>query len=196
MAIANTNAIIVPAPNEEEAEATNALVAEGLRDIRDPVYIAPSYTWLWILLGVLALTALLVWLWRRYARNKAMEAPRKKKTPPYRIALDALREVLQLIHDPEPFCTKVSGILRNYLEGQFELRAPERTTEEFLHELAESDRLDTSQKLSLGRFLEQCDLVKFAKYEPSETELRELHSAALRLVEETMPAGRQSEIEA
>jgi hypothetical protein len=29
--------------------------------------------------------------------------------------------------------------------------------------------------------------VKFAKYEPVETELRELHSSALRLVEETEP---------
>jgi hypothetical protein len=29
--------------------------------------------------------------------------------------------------------------------------------------------------------------VKFAKYEPIENELRELHSAALRLVKETTP---------
>jgi hypothetical protein len=39
----------------------------------------------------------------------------------------------------------------------------------------------------LGGFLERCDLVKFAQYEPGEPELRELHASALRLVEETEP---------
>jgi len=47
--------------------------------------------------------------------------------------------------------------------------------------------LTGEQKESLGGFLESCDLVKFAKYEPREPELRELHGSALRLVEETEP---------
>jgi hypothetical protein len=34
--------------------------------------------------------------------------------------------------------------------------------------------------------------VKFAKYEPGENELRDLHSSALRLVEETEPVEVQS----
>jgi hypothetical protein len=35
--------------------------------------------------------------------------------------------------------------------------------------------------------------VKFAKYEPGENELRELHSSALRLVEETEPVETKAE---
>jgi hypothetical protein len=35
--------------------------------------------------------------------------------------------------------------------------------------------------------------VKFAKYEPRETELRELHNSALKLVEETEPAETKTE---
>jgi sugar/nucleoside kinase (ribokinase family) len=50
-----------------------------------------------------------------------------------------------------------------------------------------TDLLSPEQKESLGRFLESCDLVKFAKYEPGEPELRELHGSAVRLVEETEP---------
>jgi hypothetical protein len=34
--------------------------------------------------------------------------------------------------------------------------------------------------------------VKFAKYEPGENELRELHSAALQLIEETEPHETQN----
>jgi len=53
--------------------------------------------------------------------------------------------------------------------------------------LSSTSLLVKEQKESLGSFLASCDLVKFAKYEPGEKELRELHGAALRLVEETKP---------
>ena len=96
---------------------------------------------------------------------------------------------MALISQPKPFCVLVSDTIRFYLEECFDFRAPERTTGEFLHELRATDLLSSEQKESLGRFLESCDLVKFAKYEPRETELRELHGSAVRLVEETEPAG-------
>ena len=79
----------------------------------------------------------------------------------------------------------MSDTTRTYLEERFDFRAPERTTEEFLRELSGTDLLAREQKDSLGNFLASCDLVKFAKYEPGENELRGLHSSALRLVEET-----------
>ena len=74
------------------------------------------------------------------------------------------------------------------MEERFNFRAPERTTEEFLNDLQRTDRLTRDQKDSLGQFLTNCDLVKFAKYEPGEKELRDLHASAVRLVEETEPA--------
>ena len=98
-----------------------------------------------------------------------------------------LQEALALIAQPKPFCILVSDTVRLYLEERFEFRAPERTTEEFLHELQGTNLLLPDQKSSLGEFLQCCDLVKFAKYEPREPELRDLHDSALRLVEETEP---------
>jgi hypothetical protein len=53
--------------------------------------------------------------------------------------------------------------------------------------------LSVEQKESLGNFLESCDLVKFAKYEPGENELRELHGSAVKLVEETEPRKQSPE---
>jgi hypothetical protein len=81
----------------------------------------------------------------------------------------------------------VSDTIRWYLEERFDFRAPERTTEEFLYELQATNLLTPDQKTSLGDFLNRCDLVKFAKYEPGEPELRDLHASAVRLVEETEP---------
>jgi hypothetical protein len=47
--------------------------------------------------------------------------------------------------------------------------------------------LTRAQKGSLGEFLASCDLIKFAKYEPTEMELRGLYQSAVRLVNETEP---------
>jgi hypothetical protein len=81
----------------------------------------------------------------------------------------------------------VSDTVRQYLEERFNFRAPERTTEEFLHELKATDLLLADQKDSLGEFLSVCDMVKFARYEPGEPELQALYESAVRLVDETEP---------
>jgi hypothetical protein len=98
-----------------------------------------------------------------------------------------LTAALAMIGQPKEFCILVSDTIRWYLEERFEFHAPERTTEEFLHELRGTDLLSSDQKQSLVEFLNRCDLVKFARYEPGEPELRDLHHAAVRLVEETEP---------
>ena len=92
-----------------------------------------------------------------------------------------------MISEPKPFSILVSGAIREYLEERFDFHAPERTTEEFLYELQGSPLLTRDQKPSPGEFLASCDLIKFARYEPTETELRGLYQSALRLVNETEP---------
>ena len=105
--------------------------------------------------------------------------------PPHVRAKNKLREALSLISDPRLFCIAVSDALRVYLEERFNFRAPERTTEEFLLDLQRTTLLSPEQKETLAAFLQECDLVKFARFEPNEEELRRLHDAALRLIDET-----------
>jgi hypothetical protein len=81
----------------------------------------------------------------------------------------------------------VSDTIRTYLEERFNFRAPDRTTEEFLHELKSTNLLLPDQKESLGEFLNVCDMVKFARYEPGQKELQALHESASRLIDETEP---------
>ena len=111
---------------------------------------------------------------------------RAARAAPRSRAADA-RSALSLISEPKAFSIAVSGAIRVYLEERFDFHAPERTTEEFLYELQGTNLLTMEQKQSLADFLASCDLIKFAKYEPTETELRGLHAAALRLVNETEP---------
>jgi hypothetical protein len=158
----------------------------ALRDIKPPVAIPSGWEWVWWALGAALVTALAQAAWRWWRKRKAQIAL-VPPVPAHARAKQKLQEALALISQPKPFCTLVSDTIRLYLEERFDFHAPERTTEEFLHELQGTHRLLPDQKASLGEFLQCCDLVKFAKYEPGEPQLRDLHGSAVRLVEETEP---------
>jgi hypothetical protein len=161
-------------------------VANDIRDIKPPIEIPTGWAGLWWVLAILivAVAAFLLWRWWQKRRTQIAFVP---PIPAHVRAKQKLEEALALIAQPKPFVIAVSDTARAYLEERFNFRAPERTTEEFLRELSGTDLLAREQKESLGNFLESCDLVKFAKYEPRETELRELHGSAVKLVEETEP---------
>jgi hypothetical protein len=165
LAASNQHAVIVPPPTSTVA-ATN----DALRDIRGPVPLPPELLWLWIAVGAALGGLLALWIWNKWFRH-APSAPAAPPVPPHQRAKHRLADALALLTQPKPFCIAVSDALR--------------TTEEFLLDLQATDLLNDSQKEFLTDFLTRCDLVKFAKHEPSEAELRSLHSAALGLVEET-----------
>lgn len=165
---------------------TTTAAVNDIRDIKPPEAIPDGWSWAWWLLAALAMFVLLSLLWRHIHRRmtRIVAAP---PVPAHIRARQKLADALAYLGQPKTFCTLVSDTARHYLEERFDFHAPERTTEEFLRELAGTKLLLPEQKESLGGFLESCDLVKFAKYEPQENELRGLHSAALRLIEETAP---------
>lgn len=177
----NASALIVSPTNAVTHAATN-----DIRDIKAPVAIPWGWAWAGWLVGAAAVLALVWWAWKRWRKKK--DAPKPEVViPPHERARQRLDAALRLIDEPKPFCIAVSDALREYLEERFGLAAPERTTEEFLAELQAAEQLSVTQKESLAAFLEHCDLVKFARAEPTQTSLRELHAAAVKLVSETEP---------
>jgi len=169
------------------SSSTAAVSTNALRDIKPPVEIPTGWVWAFWVVGALLLAAFGYWAWRyRQKRHAQMAIP--PIIPAHVRARQKLEAALALLGQPREFCIMVSDTIRYYLEERFTFRAPERTTEEFLYELRQTDLLTPDQKESLGEFLKSCDLVKFARYEPGEPELRDLHASALRLVEETEPA--------
>jgi hypothetical protein len=172
----NSSALVLP------AGGTNSAGAQDIRDIRDPLPLGPNLLWLWITLAALAVAALAWW----YSKRKQTPAVNPALLiPPHRRAKERLRAAHDLISDPYAFCSLVSDVIRLYLEERFNLHAPDRTTEEFLAELREGSQLSEDHKAVLENFLIKCDLVKFARVEPSEPELRDLLESAERLVDET-----------
>ena len=189
----NSPALVLPNP----ADATNAAATQEIPDIRglkDVIDIPTGNEWvLWLFVAAAALVVAGVAAWfvrRRLARRSEELAP-SPAPPPHVVAWERLQRALGLIHEAEQFCMEVSQIIRVYLEERFNLHAPDRTTEEFLLELQSSQRLAGEHKQLLADFLGECDMVKFAKAEPPELELRNLHEAASRLVGETQPSLRE-----
>ncbi|MDB6124174.1 MAG: hypothetical protein JWQ71_3167 [Pedosphaera sp.] len=168
---------------------TNSPALPGTNDIRaikPPVEIPTYWILLWCAIGALVLIAIVYFAWR-YWRKKATEPQLVRVVPPHERARLKLQEALALINQPRPFCILVSDTVRLYLEERFNFHAPERTTEEFLHELQASKLLLPDQKHSLSEFLSICDMVKFAQYEPGPPELQALHESAVWLIDETEP---------
>tara|TARA_B110000467_G_scaffold155868_1_gene168691 strand:- start:1715 stop:2341 length:627 start_codon:yes stop_codon:yes gene_type:complete len=192
----NSAAPFLPDP----AAATNVAATQEIPDIRglkDVIDIPTGNEWvLWLFVAVAALvvTGVAAWFVRRRLARRSEELAPPPPPPPHVVAWERLQRALGLIHEAEQFCTEVSQIIRVYLEERFNLHAPDRTTEEFLFELQSSQRLICEHKQLLADFLGECDMVKFAKAEPPEQELLNLHEAASRLVGETQPSLREETV--
>ncbi len=153
---------------------------------------APPSRWLWIALAALALLAAALLALRKFLTTPRTFLHMPPPVPPHETALNALAdlratgwiEALRI----EPFYIALSGIVRRYLEGRFGLRAPERTTEEFIRDALSSKKLSDAHQNLVAGFLEQCDLVKFARHAPGADDMRNALDSAERLVRETMPA--------
>lgn len=120
-----------------------------------------------ILFGILFTLLLIIALVTYY-----LKCPKKIIIPPtpQELAIKALTalkaEGLSEKGEFKLFYTKLSNILRSFIEHQFSLSAPERTTEEFLPEIENNPIFQNAQRKLLQDFMRQSDLVKFAKYIP------------------------------
>ena len=162
------------------------------QDIREVKPLIPARSaWWWLLGGLAGIGGVVgVWLWRR--QRTLAEAPSIPPTPPHESAFEALsklrQEDLPSRNRYEEYYVRLSGIVRAYIEARFRLKAPEMTTEEFLQVTSNAQALSASHRRLLQEFLERCDLVKFARYEPSRHEADEAFEAALRFIQDTAPS--------
>ena len=154
-----------------------------------------SYAWVWVL-GVVAVAAG-VGLWL-YLRGKRVRELVRIFRPAHEIAYERLRALVKedLVGTGriKEFYERISDILRHYIEQSFSLRAPESTTEEFLAELANTDVLPTGEKQRLGEFLQLCDLVKFAKHNPTTQQIQETFDLVKDFVEKTKSDERKVDV--
>ena len=166
-------------------------------DIEDVVEMPqePSFWWVWALGAIAVIAAAGAWLYLR--RRRVKELVRIFK-PAHELAYQRLRALVKedLVGAGriKEFYERISDILRHYIEHRFSLRAPERTTEEFLFELANTDVLSQPDKENLGEFLRHCDLVKFAKHEPATEQIQQTFDLVKSFIEKTKSDERKVDV--
>jgi hypothetical protein len=165
-----------------------------IKDIKGP-FSLPENVALQILLAVIVLLLAILGIagflyWQKISSNKK---PVVVQLRPEEIALKELERLLEenLLARGEVklFHLRISDIMRHYIESRFGIKAPERTTEEFLTELSaarsQKNSLLGSHKTLLTDFLIHCDLVKFAKHEPTTAECEKTVSICREFIEKT-----------
>jgi hypothetical protein len=167
-----------------------------LRGEAGPFEIEPEPArWGWAIMIALAVVAHVVmggFALRRLLRRRNEARLHPPLPPPHETALAELARIREsgLLDEGKTaeYTDRVSDVLRLYLEERFALPAPDRTTEEFLDEVARAPVLDRERKRFLADYLAQCDLVKFAARLPGRRELDELFGSSVKFVEETAGA--------
>lgn len=150
-----------------------------LREPTKPVTVMQDdYTLLYVGGGLLAaaLLALLSVLGYRYWQRRVKPLPPPPPPrPPWEIAIEKLGALRRQKHDmlakgeAARFVDLVSDVVREYLGGRFHFDGLETTSDEMLAQLKRAGvPLDLFGEV--GVFLRRCDLVKFAKAEPSADE--------------------------
>ena len=156
--------------------------------------------WPFLLLGLL-LAAVTAWLLNRY-RKKLIPDVKPASRPavrlePFRNPLDDLRRELDRIqyayNEPEKqakqFYTELGDAFRSYIERTYKHPALESTTYELMRFL-ESDKMDEQMSELLHSILQEADLVKFAKYAPTESECKNVMNDAFKLYEHILNSDR------
>ena len=144
----------------------------------------------YLIAGVIVLIVLLAlgaWVLSRKRVKAAV-----KLLSPWQMAFVELRDLREAIRNhsmvPEKCMSRLSGVVRVYLEKRFNLRAPQQTTGEFLRDLKRSESpLRQEHRGFLEDFMQSADLVKFAGMPADGELLGKAVDKAEALVSETIP---------
>lgn len=147
--------------------------------------------WL-IFWSLLALAVVIAAIYFYLRKKKNAVAPvvevKIKKEPAHLIAqrkLDALKaDKLPAKGEYKEFSVRLSLIIREYLENRYEFNAAELTTYELKLESRKFITED-SVNTTLDRFLDNTDLVKFAKFVPLSQDLDDYFEQAEKLIVQT-----------
>jgi len=128
------------------------------------------------ILGALLLVGIASWWFVRWQKNKEIiTEPVIEKVvyiPAHTKALSALgtlrEEQLWQKGEVKEYQSKLTFIIREYLENRYDVPALESTTEEIVQNISKAN-LDMNDVDSLKRILQVADLVKFAKAKPDES---------------------------
>lgn len=173
-------------------------VKEDIKDVKEPLTIPLDWKWImfWIFIGLIIIAAA-YYFYRRYQKIKAEYIPEKIviKVPPHVTALKSLRTLRekQLWQKGmvKEYHSEITEIIRRYFEDRFNLPALEMTSGESVNELQKRKGTETIVE-DTRFFLNNADLVKFAKYQPLASVNEEMMKQAEQIVLKTKSSEKEA----
>ena len=166
---------------------------KAVKGVRSPRFVLwdyiPGYVWI-IILGIAVILAG-AYLYYRYFRNKdENNVKAEPQIPPYEKAIQALNmlkeEKLWQGGQDKKYYTRLTDILREYLDGRFSINAMEMTSTEILDALRRNNETRVVER-HMKEILNVADFVKFAKMRPLADDNEASMRYAITFVEETKP---------
>jgi len=170
---------------------------DGAKDIKEPIEIPFNWNLILLYLAILILLSAAGYYLYKYLRSKKLQlSPELVKIKlPHEIALDelAVLENKKLWQNGEIklYHTEITGIIRQYFESRFKLPALELTTSEVLDLMNKNPEAKAITDVTAD-FLNNADMVKFAKYIPMDKINEEMMTQAKEIVNRTIPAVEES----
>ena len=161
------------------------------KPFKAPVTFKENAPWLLAKILLEAIEFLVIYAISRRNKNRPLfQRPPKPKLPPHVIALQELdklkSENLWQQEKVKDYYTRLTDIIRVYIEDRFVMAAMEQTTPEILNGFKSlKTQIDTKSVLELKEILELADLVKFAKLTPLPDENFNMLTNAYLFVKET-----------
>jgi hypothetical protein len=158
-----------------------------IRPLKGPLEISAGFPiWLFI---VLILAALIIALSVYFKKKKGIKTkPDMHPRLPEEIARDGLKALLEMRLAEKglikEYYIRLSDIIRGYIEDRYRIFAMDRTTWELYYEM-KSNKIERSHIDKINDFLEDCDMVKFAKYRPTEKEIGDIYEKAEEIIDIT-----------
>ena len=166
---------------------------KGIKDVKPPQKIPLDWRIiiLWILI-ILIILGVSYYLYKRYNRQKSNQPVIRKeiKLPPHVIALNSLNTLnekkLWQNGKIKEYHSEITEIIRKYFSERFDLHALELTTSETMELLRTTKDTEVIRDITES-FLNNADMVKFAKFSPLGSVNEEMMTQAVEIVEKTIP---------
>ena len=170
-----------------------------IKDVKAPIKIPLDWKLilLWALAGIIILLAAYL-LIRRYLKKRSL-IPEIQKIiilTPHEIALNSLHDLEEKKLWQRGFIkeyhSSITEIIRRYFEKRYQLPALELTTSEALELLKRRSDTEVIVNVTID-FLNNADMVKFAKFIPLNSVNEEMLKQAYEIVNKTIPTEKKEE---
>jgi hypothetical protein len=173
---------------------------QDLKDLKRQAEIPEPVNWLLWIMVIAAACAIcaLIWYFRRRRRMRPIALTPAETRNLLDIAESDLRNLLARglpgSSEEKAFYIAISDITKRILEVGYGIHTAEQTTSEIMESFRNRSDTGLENRDLIESFLTRCDMVKFARYVPTNTEHEAASQNALRILEEARKAviSRQS----